>query len=211
MAKDDLEFNFSPDDPGDQSSYTWSERSGWKYLADVEGNVHKFYNLYIKSRHIANHLDFIFARMNWIKRPGCAHKTNPCENEIDVATFHRSPLNVAFSAIFAFLENIFDVATRDNSPLPQRSYFDMHRSISAMLRESMCGIFSIDSMDYVLAVCHFKKVMREIDFTFAMCNELLSSAKDEISTSLLADIRIAMFDIRELSWQAISLCDSAGE
>jgi hypothetical protein len=211
VAKDDLEFNFSSDDLGDQFSYAWSERNGWRYLADIEGRVHKFYNLYIKSRHIANHLDFIFARMNWLRKPGRTHKVNPYENEIDATTFHCNPLNVAFSAIFAFLENVFDVATGCNSPLSQRSYFDMYRSIGAMLRESMCGMFSIDSMDYVLAVCHFKKVMREIDGTFAVCNDLLSSAKDEISTSLLTDVRIAMFDIRELSWQAISLCDSAGE
>ncbi|MDR2720701.1 MAG: hypothetical protein LBB15_00225 [Puniceicoccales bacterium] len=211
MAKDDLEFNFSFDDLGDQFSYAWSERNGRKYLADIEDSVHKFYNLYIKSRHMVNHLDFIFAGMNWMKNPNGARKSGSYESGIDAATFHCSPLNVAFSAVFAFLENIFDVATRRNSFLPQRSYFDMYRSINAMLRESMCGIFSIDSMDYVLTVCHFKKMMLEINTTLAMCNDLISSTKEEILVNLLTDIRIAMFDMRELSWRAISLCDSAGE
>lgn len=172
--------SLSSDDPGDQFSYAWSERSGWKYLADVEGSVNKFYNLYVKSCHRANHLDFVFAKMNWMKRPGRAHKTDSYENGIDVTTFHCSPLNVAFSVVFAFLENIFDVATGHNSPLSQRNYFDMHRLIDVMLRESMCGIFSIDSMDDLLAVCHFQEVMQERSVTFAMCNDLLSSTKDEV-------------------------------
>jgi hypothetical protein len=209
LAKDDLEFNFSFDDSGDQSSYVWSERNGQRYLASVDEHVHKFYELYVKSRCISNHLDFIFAKMNWVGKPGCVQKSDSYEGDDDIATFHCSPLNIAFNAVFAFLENIFDIATRGDSPLSRRHYFSMYRLIDAMLRESMCGIFSIDSADYVLATCHFKRVMRGANSMLFVCNDLLSSADD--ATGLLVDVRTAMFDIRELSWHAISLCDSIGE
>jgi hypothetical protein len=78
----------------------------------------------------------------------------------------------------------------------------------------MCGIFSIDSMDCVLAVCHFKKVIHTVNAVFSMCNDSLSPAKSEDNTApmeLITDLRTAMFDIRELSWQAILFCDAITE
>ncbi|MDR0715560.1 MAG: hypothetical protein LBF25_02175 [Puniceicoccales bacterium] len=214
MAKDNLDFNFLFDDFGDQFSYVWSERKGQKYLAGVEDSIHRFYDLYIRSRHISNHIDFIFAKMNWIKKSSCAHKSIPYENDTDVITFHRSPLNIALCAIFAFLENVLDAATMCESSLSLRQYFDIYKSVGAISRESMYGVFSLDSMDYVLATCHFKKTISGVNSVFSMCNDILSSAKDKedsVLTGMATDLCIAMFDVRELSWQAISFCNSITE
>jgi hypothetical protein len=184
------------------------------YLACIDASVHRFYDLYIRSRHVANHLDFIFARMNWGKRHDRMNKSRLWSGNMEIATFHSSPLNIALWAIFAFLENVFDATTTCESSLSRRQYFNVNKLINGIFRESTCGMFSIDSMNYVLATCHFKKVVGEVNDALSMCNELLSSARereDDILLDLATDLRTAMFDMRELSWQALLFCDSVAE
>jgi hypothetical protein len=214
LAKDNSEFNSSYEDFGDQSSYLWTERNGRKYLAGVGESIGRFYELYIQTRHISNHMDLIFTKMKWLKLPSDAQKLGFHEDGNNVITFHRSPLYIAFSAILAFIENIFNVATQRNVSLPLVEYFDVCKSLNLISRELMCGIFSLDSTDYALATCHFKNVIRASNAILFTCNILLASTDGENNSGLLdllTDLRIATFDIHELSWQATMLCDSTSE
>jgi hypothetical protein len=210
LISDDLEFDFSLEDLGDQPSYLWSEDGARGYLLDVAESVGRFYEFYINSRHISNRLDYIFIKMNWARR---ASGTNRfiCYDEGDPATFHLHPLYIAFSAISTFLDSIFEIATKHAIGIPNEHYFGMYKSTGLISRAFMCGIYSIDSMEYALAVHHFKEVLCETNAILSIFDTVLSSCKNDThshTANFLIDLKVATFDIRELAWQAVSFCNS---
>lgn len=216
MAKNNYEFDSLGDDWSDQSSYVWSERVGRQYLLDVTKEVERFYNLYIRTRHIANHLDFIFANMRWRHLVGRARRFGGKESKnIPITTFHCNPLNIAFTSIFAFIESIFEISIRSDSAFQAITYFKLHQLINKTLLNQQEGTYSIDSGDYVLAVCHFKNVISTVNELMTMSMALKTSinnkSKKKASEDFFKDLNIALFDIRELSWQAVSFCNSMAE
>lgn len=216
MAINNFQFNFSNEDWSDPSAYIWSEYNGHKYLSDINVETGKFYNLYIKHRHVINHLDFIFLNMRW-KRPEAHVRSLDDEkvlNDINITTFHCSPLNIACMAIFSFIENILDITTKHECCISQREYFEMYRLFNKILINQQQGIYSIDSNDYVLAICHFKTVISVINAMLALVVKIEQKdnfQKENIAKNCLQDIRTAMYDIRELAWQAILFCNSVPE
>ncbi len=210
-----FEFNFSSDDWNDQSSYMWSEQSGRKYLLEVSKETEKFYNLYIRLRHIANHLDFIFATMLWKHIQSKAQNlNNDFKNDVNINTFHCNPLNIAFVAIFAFVENILEIALKANCSLSTLKYFYLHQLVNKVAFNQQQGIYSMDSGDYVLAICHFKNILSIINKILALLKEISLKSpqkKENTLNNFLKDFNIAIFDLRELSWQAISLCNAISE
>lgn len=216
MTKNNYEFNSLSDDWSDQSSYIWSERSGRKYLLDVSKEIERFYNLYIRTRYIANHLDFIFANMRWKHLSSYVQSLNgeQRESNVNISTFHCNPLNIAFTSIFGFIENIFEISIKSECTFPTLTYFKLHQLINKMVLNQQEGMYSMDSGDCVLAVCHFKNLVATINEVMTLLTALKSDAqlpKGKASEDFLKDFNIALFDLRELSWQAVSFCDSLAE
>lgn len=215
MAKNNCEFNFLSDDWSDQPSYVWSEKSGRQYLLDVTKEVERFYDLYIRTRHIANHLDFIFANMRWRHLASRVQGlNNGISGDINVTTFHSNPLNIAFTSIFGFIENIFEISIKSDHALPTLTYFKLHQLTHKIVLNQQEGMYSMDSGDFVLAVCHFKNiifVVNEIMSTLITLKSDVHVAKEESFENFFRDFNIALFDLRELSIQAVEFCNSMAE
>ncbi len=216
MANNNFEFNFFSDDWGDQSYYTWSEQSGRKYLLEVTKETKKFYELYIKLRHISNHLDFIFATMQWKQLENKIKiARDSFSDDVHINTFHGNPLNIAFTSIFAFIDSIFEVLIKSEYPFSTLNYFRLYRLVNKASLNQQQGVYSIDSGDFILATCHFKNVIATVNDLIRELSTLNASKdsqdKEKSLENFLKDMKIAMFDIRELSWQAISFCNTMAE
>ncbi|MDR1433512.1 MAG: hypothetical protein LBI61_04240 [Puniceicoccales bacterium] len=199
-----LEGYFSQDESDEGYFLSLSERGWHSYLDAVDSEAGKFFRLFIESRSISNHLDMIFAEMKWKKVifDGC---DCPNEDGVEVVTFHKNPVLIASKAIFFFIERIWDVLVAEEKGLSAGTCWRFAKIIASMREEMLSGIASVDSCEYILGICHFKNVV-------AAVNDVLSSmwklpkpgAKVNGFTN---DFTVSLFDIRELAWQSIVMCN----
>ena len=73
--------------------------------------------------------------------------------------------------------------------------------------EMISAVASMDTFEYLLALCHFKNAVAGVQ---RMLSILPSFCKfDEDFPGFNKDISIVLFDLRELAWCGIAMCKSA--
>jgi hypothetical protein len=199
-------FLFQED--GDEGLLFQMLEGDWiSYLTVIDDEAGRFFKLFIENRHVSNHLDIVFNAMRWGKIIFSSDDTSLDCEEIEVVTFHKSPVNIASRAVFFFIEKIWDIFLMKRKDVSAATCWNFAKLINTMQREMLSGIASVDSMEYDLAICHFKNVL-------AMVNEAIlarSGLPDtgESTEKFIADLTIALFDIRELALQSIMMCSAA--
>jgi hypothetical protein len=201
-----FEKYFPLDENNEGYSFSLNEKDWHSYLAAIDTETGKLFRLFIESRHISNHLDMIFAAMRWKKIFFTSSRLED-DDSVEIVTFHRNPVYIASRAIFFFMEKIWDILVAEGKPLTAAACWHFAKLINSMQREMFGGIASIDSCEYILAVCHFKNVMAAVnDAIFSLRKVPPIGGKAE---GFVHDFTVSLFDIRELAWQSISLCNVA--
>ncbi|MDR1595727.1 MAG: hypothetical protein LBR91_02265 [Puniceicoccales bacterium] len=196
---------FSPDDGDDGFSSPLNEADWGSYLAAIDAEVGRFLKLFIESRHVSNHMDMIFAAMKWEKIVFTCDDSP--DDDIEVMTFHKNPANIAARAIFFFLEKILDIFMSDGRESMSTVCWQLSKFVGTMRDEMLNGIASVDSCEYVLGICHFKRVIAAVNGAIHAIGKIQRS--DERAAQFVNDFAVAVFDIRELAWQSIVLCNAA--
>ncbi|MDR1413680.1 MAG: hypothetical protein LBI56_01940 [Puniceicoccales bacterium] len=199
----DLERYFSQDDGESGFPFSLNEKDWHSYLAAIDSEAGKFFKLFIEKRYISNHLDIIFSEMSWKK---IFFNGGDCvDDDVEVVTFHKNPVNIASKAIFLFMEKIWDILLSREKHLSVELCWRFAKLMNIMQNEMLSGIANIDSCEYVLAVCHFKNVMAVVNRAMSSL-ELFPDLTGAMS-GFMKDFIAALFDIRELAWQSIVLCN----
>ncbi|MDR2628902.1 MAG: hypothetical protein LBC30_02860 [Puniceicoccales bacterium] len=201
-----LEKYFPSEENNEGYPFSLNEKDWYSYLAAIDTESGKLFELLIESRHISNHLDIIFAAMQWKKIIFTSNRLDD-GNSVEIVTFHRNPVYIASKAIFFFMEKIWDILVAEWKPLEVTTCWYFAKLMNTMQKEMFGGIASIDSCEYVLAVCHFKNVMAAVNNAMFSLKKLpLLEGKVK---GFVYDFTVSLFDIRELAWQSISLCNVA--
>jgi hypothetical protein len=199
---------FLQDDSDEGLLFPMSEGNWHSYLAAIDAETGRFFKLFIEYRHVANHLEGILDAMQW-KKIVFKNEGFYGEEDVEIVTFHKNPLNIASKAIFFFIEKIWDIYTAECKTLTADACWRFAKLMNKMQNEMHSGVASLDSCEFSLGICHFKNVMSTV-------NEVISVAKklpcDSDKCRMFAtDFMIALFDIRELAWQSILLCSISEE
>ncbi|MDR2776432.1 MAG: hypothetical protein LBB17_00060 [Puniceicoccales bacterium] len=201
-----LEKYFLSEENNEGYPFSLKEKEWHSYLAAIDTETGKLFELLIESRHISNHLDIIFTAMQWKKIIFTSNRLDD-DNSVEIVTFHRNPVYIASKAIFFFMEKIWDILVAEWKPLEVTTCWYFAKLMNTMQKEMFGGIASIDSCEYVLAVCHFKNVMAAVNNAMFSLKKLpLLEGKIK---GFVYDFTVSLFDIRELAWQSISLCNVA--
>ncbi|MDR2779037.1 MAG: hypothetical protein LBB16_01990 [Puniceicoccales bacterium] len=201
-----FEKYFPLDENNEGYSFSLNEKDWRSYLAAIDTETGKFFKLFIESRHISNHLDMIFAAMQWRKIIFTSNRLDSGDS-IEIVTFHKNPVYIASKAIFFFMEKIWDISISEGKSLTITTCWHFAKLINAMQKEMFGGIASIDSCEYVLAVCHFKNVMAVVNDAMFSLRKLPPIGGK--AAGFIHDFAVSLFDVRELAWQSISLCNVA--
>ncbi|MDR1401391.1 MAG: hypothetical protein LBI81_00325 [Puniceicoccales bacterium] len=199
----DLERYFLQDDGEGGFPFSLNEKDWSSYLAAIDSEAGKFFRLFIEKRYMSNHLDIIFSEMSWKK---IFFNGGDCvSSDVEVVTFHKNPVNIASKAIFFFVEKIWDILISREKKLPVETCWLFAKLMNIMQKEMLSGIANIDSCEYILAICHFKNVMAAVNSAINSL-ETFPDVSDR-AKGFLRDFTMALFDIRELAWQSIVLCN----
>ena len=201
-----LEKYYPQGDYDEGSQFSLNEAEWHSYLSAVDAEAGKFLRLFILIRHVSNHLDIIFSKMKWNKVFVCK-RTNNYDEDIDVTTFHKNPINVASKALFFFAEKIWGMLLKSCDKVLAEDCWKFSTSMNLIHVEMISGVASMDTCEYLLALCHFKNAVAGVQRILSI---LPSFCKfDEDFPGFNKDISIVLFDLRELAWCGIAMCKSA--
>ena len=199
-----FEKYFSQDESDEGYFLSLNERDWHSYLDAIDSEAGKFLVLFIGSRHVSNHLDMIFSKMKWRKVIFDGYDC-PNDDVVEVVTFHKNPVLIASRAIFFFMEKIWDVLVGEEKSLNSGICWHFAKLIATMREEMLSGVASVDSCEYVLGICHFKNVLAAVNGALSSMDKL--PELDAKVKGFADDLTLALFDIRELAWQSIVMCN----
>jgi hypothetical protein len=199
-----VEEYFSQDDNDEGLLFPMSEGNWHSYLAAIDAETGRFFNLFMQHKHVSNHLDVVFDAMRWGKIVFSGESFADGE-EVEVVTFHKNPVNIASRAIFFFMEKIWDIFVSESKTVTAATCWHFSKLMSGMQREMLSGVASVDSCEYSLGICHFKNVMAAVNETIVAVRKLPNG--EGSAARFVQGLLLALFDIRELAWQSIMLCN----
>ena len=134
-------------------------------------------------------------------------KINSYDEDIEITTFHKNPINIASKALFFFAEKILGMLLKSCDNVLADDCWKFSTSMNLIHIEMISGVASMDTCEYLLALCHFKNAISGVQ---KMLSILPSFCKfDENFPGFNKDISIVLFDLRELAWCGIAMCKSA--
>jgi hypothetical protein len=203
---------------------SWTEADWEQYLAEHETAVRDYVKHYEQLPTAPDRIDEVARRMGWDMQPDDTAAGNPdldtnaeddadipgFDEDFDLYTVHRNPVHIATKALYVgLIANWERIAVH-----PERIHPAVGLAVAASLyrgrEHALQAVQSLDMGDYSLAICFFKRALRELNDTLARLN-----GSTESDGGLLARYReFAMprlFDLREIWLRVMAECRAADQ
>ncbi|MBI2515343.1 MAG: hypothetical protein HYV95_00350 [Opitutae bacterium] len=215
MTNQDSDGLFESDGE-ERRELSWTETDWEKYLAEHEEAVRDYLRYYDQLGHAADRIDEVARRMGWemeapVEDEPAAELDTPdamdanFETEWEPYTLHRNPVYIATKALYAGLlanwERIAAHAQRINPAVGLSFQGSLYRGRENALQ----AVQALDLGDYTLAICFFKRGLRELNDSLAR----LSHAEFSDATLLGRYREYAqprLFDLREIWLRVMNEC-----
>ncbi|MBA3849922.1 MAG: hypothetical protein C0502_07985 [Opitutus sp.] len=213
----------SENDWEERRELSWTEADWETYLAEHESAVRDYLKHYEQLADAPDRIDEVARRMGWEMQPADfdapggdsgeetqAGDPAPFDEDFDLYTVHRNPVHIATKALYLGLianwERIASHPDRIHSALALGVLGTLYRGREHALQ----AVQSLDMGDYSLAICFFKRALREINDTLARL-----SAETDSAHGLLSRYREfatpRLFDLREIWLRVMAECRNADQ
>lgn len=192
----------------DRSELAWSEKDWETYLADQDRAVAEYQAAYDALPASPSRLDQVARQLGWEteadEEVADDAELQPDENLGDrwePYTLHRNPVYVATRALFnGLLGRGSQLIAGAGASVP-RPVVDLQSSLHRGQDTVLHGIHALEMGDYALAVCFFKRALRELNVAMA-----LFAALPEAGSGLADYARPRLFDLREILLRVMNEC-----
>jgi len=221
MTNQDSDGMFE-NDWDERRELSWTEADWEQYLAEHETAVRDYVKHYEQLPTAPDRIDEVARRMGWDMQPDEAsgpeqdfdaeqaeEADSPgFEEDFDLYTVHRNPVHIATKALYlGLIANWERIASH-----PERIHPAVGLAVAGSLyrgrEHALQAVQSLDMGDYALAICFFKRALRELNETLARLG-----TSTESDGGLLARYReFAMprlFDLREIWLRVMAECRTA--
>lgn len=221
MTNQDSDGMFE-NDWDERRELSWTEADWEQYLAEHETAVRDYLKHYEQLPAAADRIDEVARRMGWDMQPDEPllndDTTDPgtdseaesanFEEDFDLYTVHRNPVHIATKALYVtLLANWERIAAH-----PERIHPAVSLAVAGSLyrgrEHALQAVQSLDMGDYALAICFFKRALRELNDTLAR----ISTSSDSDGGLLARYREFAMprlFDLREIWLRVMAECRNA--
>lgn len=198
---------------------SWTEADWERYLAEHEDAVLSYLRLYEQCAEAPDRIDEVARRMGWDVPPAEEGEPSPeneaaeapsagFEEEFDLYTVHRNPVNIATRALYAGLIANWERVAAHPDRIPPAQAIAVLGALHRGREHALQAVQSLDLGDYTLAVCYFKRALREINDTLARI-----SPASEAGPGLLRRYHEfalpRLFDLREIWLRVMAECRQA--
>lgn len=213
MTNQDSDGMFE-NDWDDRSELSWNEKDWETYLADQDQAVRNYQKTYDSLPASPSRIDQVARQLGW-ETAEDEEDSGETEEELlaeenlgdrwEPYTLHRNPVYVATRALYLSLLARWDAAlVVDAKPVALGAVAlqgSLHQGQDIVLH----GIHALEMGDYTLAVCFFKRALRELNRTMALGAQLADAGAPE---GFAAYARPRLFDLREILLRVMNECRS---
>ncbi len=205
-------------DGEERRELAWTETEWEQYLADHEEAVRDYLRHYDQLATTTDRIDEVARRMGWEmempdeEAPETAEseETDPegFESEWEPYTLHRNPVYVATKAIYLSLTANWERIAAQPERLSPALGITFQSSLYRGREAALQAVQALDLGDYALAVCFFKRSLREINDSLSRLGS--EDAKDMTLLGRYRDYALPrLFDLREIWLRVMAECRQA--
>jgi hypothetical protein len=204
-------------DGEERRELSWTEAEWEQYLADHEEAVGDYVRHYDQLATAPDRIDEVARRMGWeMEIPAEeaaeieAEEADPegFESEWEPYTLHRNPVYVATKAIYLSLTANWERIAAQPERIAPAVGITFQSSLYRGREAALQAIQALDLGDYALAVCFFKRALREINDSLARLGS--DDVKDKTLLGRYRDFALPrLFDLREIWLRVMSECRQA--
>lgn len=205
----------------DRGELAWTELDWQKYLGAQEAAVHEYIKHYDQIPSAIDRVDEAARRMGWEMAETANDADEAKDEEADEAfdgewdpyTLHRNPVYISTRALYVSLLGHWErIATQ-----PDRVPAALGITLQALLyrghEQALQAVQALEMGDYTLAVCLFKRALRELNLTLARLSQPdVAAAPRAVRYRDYALPRL--FDLREIWLRVMNECrlnDDSGD
>jgi len=197
---------FSDNEWDDSEELGWSEADWEKFLRKQDDAVLRYLGFYESLGDEEDRLDKVARLMAWdLEETEDDPESEEAEDEadeMDPYVLQRNPVYVAASALYMSLSIEWEQVALDGNQVAPAVSLPLLSSLSRGERHALLGLQALDIGDYTMAVCLFKRALRELNGTLNHVNGLLF--EEEPLKSFRERAMSRLFDLREVLLRVIT-------
>ena len=197
----------------DRGELAWTELDWQKYLGSQEAAVHEYIKHYDQIPSAIDRVDEAARRMGWEMaetgkddgEENTAEAEEVFDGDWDPYTLHRNPVYISTRALYISLLAHWERLAVQPDRVPAALGISLQALLYRGHEQALQAVQALEMGDYTLAVCFFKRALRELNLTLAR----LSQA-DVAATPLALRYRNyalpRLFDLREIWLRVMNEC-----
>ncbi|MBA4138837.1 MAG: hypothetical protein C0518_16150 [Opitutus sp.] len=205
---------------------SWTEADWETYLAEHETAVRDYLKHYEQLPDATDRIDEVARRMGWDMQAPDFDAAEPAagtteedddsedspgfEEDFDLYTVHRNPVHISTKALYVSLIANWERIAAHPERIHSAHAIGVLGSLYRGREHALQAVQSLDMGDYALAICFFKRALRELNDTLARL-----SHESESANGLLVRYREfatpRLFDLREIWLRVMAECRSADQ
>ena len=198
---------------------SWTEADWENYLAEHETAVGDYLKHYEQLSSAPDRVDEVARRMGWDMQADDLLPDNDENSEddepnfdedFDLYTVHRNPVHIATKALYlGLIANWERIAAHPERIHPAQA-IGLLGSLYRGREHALQAVQSLDMGDYSLAICFFKRALRELNDTLARLSQT-GGRDDELAARYREFATPRLFDLREIWLRVMAECRAADE
>jgi hypothetical protein len=203
-------------DGEDRRELSWTETEWEKYLAEHEDNVRDYLRHYGGLAGAPDRIDEVARRLGWELEPDEElaedSEADPLdanfETEWEPYTLHRNPVYIATKALYVSLVANWERIAAHPGRISPALGLTFQGSLYRGRENALQAVQALDLGDYALAVCFFKRALREVNDSLARLGSTGVDASPLFSR--YRDFALPrLFDLREIWLRVMAECRAA--
>ena len=199
----------------DRSELAWGEAEWQRYLAEQEKSVQDYVRAYDRLAAAPDRIDQVARQLGW-ESPGDTDAEDDAsddEAESKAApeswepyTVHRNPVYISTKALYLGLIGHWErLAVRPAAGVPVALALGLQGTLHRGHEAALHGIHALEMGDYTLAVCFFKRALRELNAAMAALNTAEAAALPALAR-YREYAAPRLFDLREIWLRVMNEC-----
>jgi hypothetical protein len=199
----------------DRGELAWTELDWQKYLDTQEAAVRDYIKHYDQLPETVDRVDEAARRMGWELAPAIEtddeddDKSDDSDEvfagDWDPYTLHRNPVYISTRALYVSLISHWERVAAQPDRVPASLGVTLQALLYRGNEQALQAVQALEMGDYTLAICLFKRALRELNLTLARLSE-----PDVAETPLAVRYREyalpRLFDLREIWLRVMNEC-----
>jgi hypothetical protein len=201
--------NLSENEWEENGDLAWNEFDWEVYLREQDGAIQRYLAFYESLKAGPDRIDEVADKMGWDRADGEEPEDRENPEKVlfsdEIYTLQKNPVYIATKALFLSLRRSWEQTASVPGRIPQALSIAFLSSLHSCEEQAVMAIHALDFGDYAMAICLFKRALAAINDCFAHLGTQ-SAERIEAVRACRDDVRMRLFDLREIWLRVISDC-----